>query len=100
WRPTLALLARGLVVHGDTGEAVRLLREGLMLFPNDTNLLSEWGLLAAESGDLREAEAAFRKLVSVSADADELLGPVDLSLRGWQTRYHLAVVCLKQGRAA
>jgi Flp pilus assembly protein TadD len=99
-RPALALLARGLVLHGETGEAVRLLREGLALFPNDTNLLSEWGLLAAESGDSREAEAAFRNLLSTPADLDELFGPVDLSLRGWQTRHHLAVVCLKQGRAA
>jgi tetratricopeptide (TPR) repeat protein len=97
-RQVVAVLATALHELGRTAEARWVLREALAHFPNDTNLLFGAGSLAFEAGVLDEAEAAFSALLSAPPDPEELFGPVDLSLRGWQTRRNLAVVNHRLGR--
>jgi tetratricopeptide (TPR) repeat protein len=97
-REIYLLLAQAHRGRGRPERSRATLREGLGLFPNDTRLLSEAGLLALQEGSPGEAEAAFTALLSAPPDPDELLAATDLSLRGWQTRHHLAVLCLHRGR--
>ena len=99
-RPLYALLAKGYRAQGEPAAARQALDEGLALYPTDTNLLFESGALAFEAGALDEAAAAFTTLLTTRPDPDEFLGAVDLSLRGWQTRHHLAVIRHRQGRLA
>jgi tetratricopeptide (TPR) repeat protein len=97
-RQVVALLARGYRLHGNVVQAEQILRNGLGWFPNDTNLLIETGTLAVQQDDLARAESAFASLLAEPADAEEFLGGVDLSWRGWQARHNLAVVHFRQGR--
>jgi glycosyltransferase involved in cell wall biosynthesis len=99
-RQIYPLLARGYRLHGDRPRAEQVVREGLALHPNDTTLLFESGFLAFEDGYFDRTEAAFTALLDRPPDPEELLGAVDLSLRGWRTRHNLALVYRKQGRLA
>jgi len=97
-RQIAILLARGHRGRSDAGAVARALEDGLARFPNDTGLLAESGLDALDRGDLGRAESAFLRLLSRPPDPEELFGAVDLSLRGWQARHHLAAVYHRQGR--
>ena len=61
-----AALAKALREFGETGQARNIVRQGLARHPEGNwELLSLEGILADESGDLTEAEAAFRKALTL-----------------------------------
>ena len=97
-RQIYALLVKGAFAAGRAGEAAEIAGEALAQYPNDTNLVFQAGSLAFQAGEVDRAGDLFARLLNGQPDADEHLGDLDLSLRGWRMRHNLAVVRRLQER--
>jgi len=90
--------------------ALAACRAGLARCPDDAELMFLEGTLLQERGELAGAERCFVQLVShdqrpgtklhCSLFSAPTFGSVDLGIRGYQARHHLALVYLAQGRDA
>ena len=81
-----------------THEAWSACSSGLELYPEDTELLFQQGILFQEKGDLDGAERVFQSLLTTKDGA--YFASVDTGLRGFKARHNLALTLTGQQRLA
>lgn len=91
------LLTLALHRLGRKAEALAACRQGRTAYPGEADLLFWEARLLSEMGDESEAEAHWRRLLSMPAGP--ALGCLDTSIHGYRSRHQLALLCRRQGRA-
>jgi GT2 family glycosyltransferase len=83
---------------GRPAEALADCQAGRRLYPDDTELLFDEGLLRRALGDAAGAEGCWARLLQTREAAH--FASVDAGLRGYKARHNLAVLYHEQGRHA
>jgi glycosyltransferase involved in cell wall biosynthesis len=96
-RKLYAMLAQHHARLGERDDARRACAEGRGHYPDDAELLFLAAGLARETGDVRGAEALYRRLVDGS-EGDHFAS-VDAGLRSVKGRHNLALLLLEENRA-
>jgi tetratricopeptide (TPR) repeat protein len=96
-RKAYALLASAFRALGESDRALAACGEGLRHSPDDAELLLNLALAHRLGGDLAQAEAALRRLLSVSQQGGHLAS-VDTGIFSYKARHNLAAVLQESGK--
>ena len=94
-RKAYALLIRAESMGGQHEMAWMTCEKGLLLFPNDKELLFHCGLLHQHFGRLKEAEGVYLRILT--EEVPRHLAGMDHGIHSFKTRQNLAVVYTRQG---
>jgi GT2 family glycosyltransferase/Flp pilus assembly protein TadD len=97
-RKLYALITQAHQSLGQRAEALTVCAEGLARYPDDAELLFQQAMLQREQKDLPGAEATLLRLLH--SRPGEYFDMVDVGVRGYKARHHLAAVYQEQGKAA
>jgi tetratricopeptide (TPR) repeat protein len=97
-RKLYALLTQGYWGLGQHDEAAAICAEGLGRYPDDAELLFQQAMLQREGKDLAGAEATLLRLLH--SRPGEYFDMVDVGVRGYKARHHLAAIYHEQGKTA
>jgi len=81
---------------GRPGEALKILQQGLGLFPDDGEMLLDEGLLLRDQGDFVDAERSWLKLLAPRQG--NYFASEEVGLRGYKTRQLLTEIYARQER--